>query len=307
MGVMKKFRRGFTLIEVTLFLAVTSVLFVGVTIGVQNSIFQQRFSDSVQNFIDFVRNVYSEVASIQSDKIPGPSSDLGRTEQAVYGRIMLFGESMYPNGCPANDSTFERAGCDYEPGRNVVFVYDVLGDISDIGTGNIVDSLVSLHANVVVVENDSIRPAGIVENYSPRWNAQIEGIGSFDDFKGAILVARHPRSGSIYTIVRAGESLEINRDIFELNQYISSTTNGVQAKIEQINTLLENNLINRTDDLGGYNHLFGIGDIDFCINPMPNESYSSRRDVRVIANARNGSGVDMIAEDLGPGEYKCGM
>ena len=36
-------KRGFTMIEVALFLAITGALFAGVTVGVQNSIFQQRY------------------------------------------------------------------------------------------------------------------------------------------------------------------------------------------------------------------------------------------------------------------------
>ena len=56
---MKNSRRGFTLIEVALFLVVTGALFAAVTIGVQNSIYQQRQNDAVQNFAEFIRSAYA--------------------------------------------------------------------------------------------------------------------------------------------------------------------------------------------------------------------------------------------------------
>ena len=83
---MSKMRRGFTLIEVALFLAVTGLLFAGVMVGVQNSIWQQRYNDTVQNFANFLRNVYSEVSNPQS-------SGNGRSEElAIYGKLISFGE-----------------------------------------------------------------------------------------------------------------------------------------------------------------------------------------------------------------------
>ena len=58
---MRKNKLGFTLIEVSLFLAITGLLFLGVTLGVQNSIYQQRYNDAVQSFANFLGNIYDEV------------------------------------------------------------------------------------------------------------------------------------------------------------------------------------------------------------------------------------------------------
>ena len=51
-------KKGFTLIEVALFLAITGMLFIGIAAGVQNSIYQQKINDSVQGFAEFLRSVY---------------------------------------------------------------------------------------------------------------------------------------------------------------------------------------------------------------------------------------------------------
>ena len=42
---------------------------------------------------------------------------------------------------------------------------------------------------------------------------------------------------------------------------------------------------------------FKIEDVDFCVNPEPEKAKSIRRDVRIVAGARNASGVEMIAQD----------
>ncbi|MBR3336275.1 MAG: type II secretion system protein, partial [Bacillus sp. (in: Bacteria)] len=63
---MQRIRRGFTLIEVSIFLAITGLLFAMVVIGVQNSISQQRFNDVVQNYVEFLRSIYAGVTNVQS-------------------------------------------------------------------------------------------------------------------------------------------------------------------------------------------------------------------------------------------------
>ena len=78
---MKRNKNGFTIIEVSLFLAITGLLFLSVTLGVQNSIYQQRYNDSVQGFVNFLRNVYNEVLNVQSE-------GNGRHDKAIYGKMI---------------------------------------------------------------------------------------------------------------------------------------------------------------------------------------------------------------------------
>ncbi len=60
------FDRGFTIIEVILFLAVTGALFAALMVGVNNGITQQRYSDSVNNYKALVQNQYTEVVSTRN-------------------------------------------------------------------------------------------------------------------------------------------------------------------------------------------------------------------------------------------------
>ena len=292
---MVKFKRGFTLIEVALFLVVTGALFVGITAGVQNSIFQQRYNDSVQNFVEFLRGIYSETTNVQS------AGD-GRSEQAIYGKLVVFGESEDFAGNCVNGS--EEAGdCVNTTGaedRNVVFVYDVIGNIgSNLESGNIIEALKELKANVVTVadknEDDgsvtSVKAAGVVESYMPKWSAQIEPACtetgcSYEGFKGMVLVVRHPQSGTVYTYY-SDEVIDVNEKIRNMNLNLGA---GVSIDMNVFEYVEDGTVKNYLDG-------FEMERIDFCINPNGGESGGLRRDVRIIKGARNASGIETIAED----------
>lgn len=270
---MKRIRRGFTLVEVALFLAITGVLFVGITVGVQNSLFQQRYNDSVQSFAEFLRSVYSGTMNVQN-KIPG-----GRSNMAIYGKLVTFGQ----------DKNLE----DGENSDNAVYVYDVIGKVGDIGVGNVLGALDGLGANVMLAENDRAAPVGFVEEYKTRWGAGLEKTecsGTGCKFVGALLVVRHPQSGIVYTYVMDGSTLQVNEKIEEINDAISSGA-SVQNAIDNGN-ILQANLSS-----------FQIMDVDFCINPEGDNPSDDRRDIRITAGARNASGVEVI--NLDSDENRC--
>ncbi len=268
-------RYGFTLIEVALFLAITGALFVGIVAGTQNSIWHQKFNDATQNFAEFLRSIYSEVSNPQS------IGD-GRSEYAIYGKLVVFGEKL--------DGEYKTI--DYSETQKI-FVYDVVGNLSGGGTGAAGDMLTSLNANVVIpVEwwsRDKVKriePAGIVENYSPRWASAIETTKMNELFTGSILVIRHPRSGTINTLV-SKEVIEVNNTLRDANNAFSGhgSYNFGSLLASKLNTFVED-------------------EIDFCINPNGIGAFSnSRRDIRLVKNARNASGVEII--DLDSSENVC--
>ncbi len=254
---MKGRKSGFTLVEVLLFLAVTALLFLGVTLGVRGSIFQQRYNDSVQSFAEFLRNAYSETANVEH-------TGTGRSEQAVYGKLITFGE------------TYDLYGNKIPNGENRVFSYTLIGKIGSIGSGNIISTLKNLGVNVLVKEGSSYVFAGITQDYTPRWGAGIQTTKEYADgyqlFKGTLLVVRHPRSGTMYTYFY-DTTIEVNETL---------KTGSEQAKAEL--------LVSKLDE-------FKAREIDFCINPLGNAKSDTRRDIRLVENARNASGVEIINQD----------
>ena len=255
---MKRLRQGFTLVEISLFLAITGVLFIGIITGVQNSMFQQRYNDSVQSFAEFLRSIYSQTSNVQNPRTNGGQS----TDKAIYGRLVVFGESKDLEGNNAKDGA--------------IFAYDVIGNISGTYSGEVKTALQSLELNVFVTKTDptdgsvEYEFAGNVEEYKPRWGAGIQVAEDFSSFTGAILVVRHPRSGSIFTLVKKDGTLNINDE--------GSRENALKnlAKLEGFNVGSE---------------------VDFCVNPNGSLPSDARRDIRIIQNARNASGVEIINLD----------
>lgn len=268
-------RKGFTLVEIALFLAITGLLFVGIIVGTNNSIFQQRFTDSVQNYAEFLRSIYSEVSNPQS-------VGNGRSETAIYGKLISFGQTTGLDGEEFSDVRAQK-----------IYVYDVVGEVKGTGAGTAIELLEELKANVVFYNNDGgkivVEPAGIVESYTPRWGAAIEvaerasSLDNFDNvYKGTILVVRHPGSGTINTLV-SSDVLEINAKIKEANE----AGDGLAEKEAVVGGLLINKL-----------GTFKVETVNFCVNPNGVDKFSDfRRNVRLVANARNASGVEIIDMD----------
>ena len=240
---MKRLRRGFTLIEVSLFLAVSAALFVGVTIGVQTSIKQQRYNDSVQNYTEFLRTVYSNVLSVQH-----AGNNKGRSERAIYGKLIVFGEEKDFSGA--------------QNSKKLVFSYDIVAKAdAEGGSTDALSQLKMMDARVVTDERDS---------YLLKWGAQLQ-TGDYKDFKGSIMIVRHPTSGIVYTYYTK-KVLEINSDANVMKTFLTDAT-------------------------------FTASAVDFCINPEPGQTNLLRRDVRIVQNARNASGI-VIVPDNGE-DNKC--
>ena len=252
---MKRIRRGFTLVEVSLFLAITAAI---------NSIFQQRYNDAVQNFAEFLRSVYSQVMNVQSE-------GYGRSEYAIYGKLVNFEED--------------------ENGNNKITTYNVIGDVAedDLDNGNVLDRLKKLNADVVlnkgVGEDIKYEPVGFVEDYRPRWASQIQTTKGWDEkyevFTGALLIVRHPSSGTVYTY-------SSNEPIKDVDGYIRGLNSGLSVE-NQLLTKIESD--NESDKFSSAN------DVDFCVNPNGAEQSTLRRDVRIVAGARNATGVEIISDD----------
>jgi len=279
---MKRKRFGFTLIEVAIFLAISGLLLAGMIAGTQNSLWHQRFNDATQSFAEFMRSVYSQVSNPQS-------IGEGRGEIAIYGKLVVFGEKV---GLDGTDFDFDEDG---QPTSQRVFVYDVVGNVIGTGTGDARTLLYNLGANVVVATEwessgvasyvKHVEPAGIVQSYAPRWAASIENVDG-TAYEGSILVVRHPRSGTINTLV-SDEAIQVNEQIRDINNGPPGATNNEKYK---------NILIKYLDSNTPNN--FRPATVDFCINPYGIEVDSEiRRDIRLVENARNASGVEIIDLD----------
>lgn len=264
---MKSFKRhGFTLIEVSLFLAISGLLLVGIIAGTQSSISAQRFKDSVQNFAEFLRSVYSEVNNPQNT-----GTNMGRSDYAMYGRLISFGQKRTTTGATIPD--YEQR----------IYVYDVIGQSDSIGTGSVTEALKAANANVIIENKDaagnttSVSFAGNVREYIPTWGASIDAKTNGTPYTGSILIVRHPRSGTISTLI-SSDVININKTVIDANNSKNFAT---------VRKMLKDKL-----------NSFGTSEVNFCVNPNgPNLKADVRRNVRLLSNARNASGVELINQD----------
>ena len=273
-------RKGFTFIEIALFLAVTAALFIGIALGMQNSIFRQRYNDAVQNFFEFMRSVYSKVSNPQS---PGEGNS---DKIAIYGKLIVFGEEYDMDGNKINE-------LDGRP----IFVYDVIGDVKgskEMPSGNVLEILAKLNANVVRETygfNGALTGVELAspEKYEMRWQTELQDLAG-DPFVGSILVVRHPRSGTINTLVLENTVIPVNYERKQADDIVKA--GGTSSSIKN---LLKDYLEKTTDPK------FSTEEVSFCISPYgPGESGTTpRQEIRLLENARNASSVEMIETDGG--------
>lgn len=281
-------RKGFTIIEVIMFMAISAALFIGVAVGMQNSIFQQRYNDTTQSFLEFLRSVYSEVLNPQSE-------GAGNSNIALYGKLIVFGENTEITGESISGG-----------GDRPIFTYDVVGDAeANVGVGSVSNTLQLLNANVLRLEYsgsnvtsvESIEP----EKYTPHFGAYIESTtkdsnGNNVLYEGSILIVRHPGSGTVNTL-KLSIPIQVNKVVKDAKATLSG---GGFVPVATLRTLLTQYLADTATP-----H-FETGEIDFCVNPyaetMPSDAVT-KRNIRIMDNARNVSGIELI--DLDSIENRC--
>jgi hypothetical protein len=98
-----KVAAGFTIIETILFLAIAAMVFTGVIVGTNGAIRRQRYKDTVQSFVDDVRDLYSLAENTEvlnysgkvycglkndgTSAVESVNNDRGRSDCSVYGVV----------------------------------------------------------------------------------------------------------------------------------------------------------------------------------------------------------------------------
>lgn len=279
---MRKIRRGFTLIEVALFLAVSGALFVGVMAGMQGAISEQEKNDAVQNFAEFLRSAYSEAENVQN-LVTG-----GRSEKAIYGKLITFGENTNLLGNPNTDRE--------------IFMYTVVGDVRNNTSGgtSTLEILQKLQVGVTEVKDSKLQLMGISEGYKMRWDTYLQrkctvegevvkvcGEDAYKQFEGSILIARQPNTGTIFTYY--------SPKVVQVNQTIKNYVGGSSDS----NPFLKTGAL----DVTGQNYLTANefsneNPIDFCINVSGTQNGTERTNVRIIQGASNASGIEIVGSEM---------
>lgn len=244
-------RHGFTIIEVSIFLAMTALIFVGMIVGVNTALRQNHYDEDVRGISEFIQGVYSKVTSVENDYS-------GTSNKAIYGKLITFGESL--DLSLANNTEKD------------VFIYDIVGDISNTNVGGTKAALEQLNADVIVKKGATTEYAGIADFYRSRWGTKLKATKEKGggDLKGAIMIVRSPSSGTIFTYVSATSTVEVNLN--RKDKKTKSLTPEVLAKFY----------------LSGY---------DICVENDMGVYGGKMKDVRISNGARSASGVNIMSLD----------
>ncbi len=60
----KRIKHGFTVIEISLFLAITALIFVGMIVGVNASLRQNHYEEDVRSLQEFLQCIYRQLMSV---------------------------------------------------------------------------------------------------------------------------------------------------------------------------------------------------------------------------------------------------
>ncbi len=265
-----KTAEGFTIIEVMLVLAISGLLLVGLIGGTFASINRQRYNDSVRDFAEYLRTVYSEVISPQSLSL-GNSS-----KYAILGKVLVFG---------SNEGSGDIG--------NTIYSATIVGDAT-IPPTNGKDFLVELQEaeNLQLICGNTVEEQpSTVTSYTPLWQSELVqandsklGTTFGNKFKGTLIISRSLTSATVHTI------------------FLPDITYNLQEQCTPENSTAS---VAFKDGLTQYAAEYAASlkhDTSICVK---SDESAIAREVRIAADGRNTSAIHIIDEDPEGEENRC--
>jgi len=313
--------RGFTVIEVSLVVAISLLLLASVLGGLSARIHDQRYRDAVTDIADYLRGVYSEVIYVENDRTgqlglrsctvadfldngngfhtndANANAHPGRSNCAVYGKLITFGEQ---------DSY-------------TVHTYDVIGrtadsfdanfNISDLEEKDLAE-LKAVFTGAVTVEKQTdckFTPAGNSASHTPEWQSRLTYPNDKDvykekPYKGAVLIVRSPISNIVHTYVLKKDGEDQSDITIEIQNLLASSTIGttptgcndtsvkMYAQSSAISSFLSNYI---SGSVAGYK--LQKAELDFCVDS--DDLFRSRRNIRFEEDGHDYTAVTLVPVD----------
>lgn len=262
----QKSKKGFTIIEVMLVLAITGLMLIGVLGSTYISINSQRYNDSLRNFAEYMRSIYAEVLS-PSSITEDPDAAIGNSsDYAILGKVLVFGvnggDTVYSATLVGSANIQNRSDDDF------------LANITNVDENN----------TSVFCGNLAAGQPSSVQSYTPLWEAGLAqandvptGAHYADQFEGTMIIARTPTSATVHTAFAPGKI------------YDFSGSNCTAA-----NASFQNDL---TTQHNGFDTFYRMDEpVGICVT---SESIRVHREVRIAADGRNESAVWLRQTDDG--------
>lgn len=277
-----KIAMGFTIIETMLFLAIAGLIFVGLVAGTNGAIRQQRYKDSVQGFVDDLRDLYSLAENTQVLDYPGTpicggkstfKTGRGRSACSVYG---IFAKIVPTSMSSNNVQAFWVTGID----QAALDSYS-----SDI------EFLKNAEVSTVTATSEGNNTTLTALEHGVLWGADVAVPCSYISAK----------FGALYDNgCSAGDAVSKKKYPVALFIYRSPITGSINTLTYTMN---ETDHLN-PDSLHTYLGKFGHEDAQFCITTGAGMSEGNGlRMVKVDGNGSNTNSVRLIESESS--ENKC--
>ncbi|MDO4759163.1 MAG: hypothetical protein Q4A30_00005 [Candidatus Saccharibacteria bacterium] len=298
-----KLRAGFTVIEVSIFLAISALLLVSIMAGTSISIARRRYTDAVNDITDYLRRAYAEVINVQNSR-------LGTTDQDIYCTVSTMfdpssGHSVVKSG--STDNFPGRTNCIIygklitfgEQGSTNIHSYDIIGRIHRVdidNQDNAITALEAVGANVVTVQNlNQVCTLGLAGNanvFEPRWQASLINSKTRKLYQGSVMIVRSPISGTVQTYY-SQNTIPVQQTLADKNQAFFGNTGCLASELRSRYSDLHKELLMK--EL--IHNTFTKEDATFCVDSDDFFALSSRRAIRIKAEGRNTSGVELLPVD----------
>ena len=309
-------QKGFTIIEVMLFLALSGFLLMGILAGTGTSIANQRYKDAVQDAVDALRSAYSFVADTQvetreksegacggttKDGIEGHGDDnslRGRTSCAVYGAVVMIDGNRIQTTTVIGRDYYDYVRAAYDSSATKGLTDSEAKELDTIlNTSSDIELLSALHANNLAYHcnptkgcnTNDIRVPGGTKVRRLKWDTvfkaprKTEEQLKAEDLKLTILIYRSPINGSVRT-------LSMNQAIEHEGKVVDYTGTFSNIESQGIYKYLQEDGIKKSP--------LTQGDIYLCVDSNGSESYAEhRRIIKITKNAHSQSGVILMDMD----------
>jgi len=183
-------KRGFTIIEVLLFLAISGLLAMTLLTGWTAMINTQRYKDSIKTTQTFLQQQYNLVYNVQNGRSLTTKCTVG-----ADGPEVIAVEEDDIGVVPAGQSNCIVMGRYVHINGSSIKVYPILGEDSSAET-NDSDKQVILDRKPIRVQQD----VGMIENeLTIPWQAVTVKEHTDDTLNVAIVIVRSPQSGAVHT------------------------------------------------------------------------------------------------------------
>ncbi|MCQ2571078.1 MAG: prepilin-type N-terminal cleavage/methylation domain-containing protein [Candidatus Saccharibacteria bacterium] len=314
MGIVpEKELKGFTIIEVMLFLALSGFLLAGILAGTGSSIANQRYKDAVQDATDALRSAFAFVADTQietrsngegacggtvdgfNDVSAGDNTLRGRTSCAVYGAVVMIDGPLIQTTTVIGRDYFDFIRAAYDASVSNSSISNDLATV--LNPANDLELLKALHVNNLAYHCPTagsckdVAVAGGVKQQKLKWDTSFkaprgEEDNKNEDLKLTLLIYRSPVNGSIRTI--SMDRVITNNDGSTVDYSNESSLYSLSSQgIYQFFGKNQNNTPYMTQK-----------NIYLCVDSNGADSYAEhRRIIKIAKNAHSQSGVILLDMD----------